>query len=168
MYEGATDAPETCAVDVLCIALLLFPTLIKELRGESTDMESLPTMSPGADATPVIPCRARWARCRWRGVCCLLLGSGSVGLLVLVGDCGLRGGGVMIGPPTCSGGMTKRFVSATSIPCVEGNWCSGKRIGDVESETSTASRLISSLKFRLKNFSRVSWKGMNSGGQRCP
>lgn len=75
----------------------------------------------------------------------------------------------MPGPPTCIGGMTNRLGSAAiSTPCGEGNWWMGERIGDMDSETSTARRLISSLKFRLKNFSRVSWKGMNSGGQRCP
>lgn len=97
---------------------LLLPTLIKEFRGDSTDIESLPTISPGAEATPVIPCRARWAKCRWRGVCCLVVGSGSVGLLPSVGNWGLRGGGVMVVPPTC---IAKRLGSAISTPCGEGN-----------------------------------------------
>lgn len=115
MYEGA----DTWAVDVLWIALLLFPTLMKELRGESVDIESLPIMSPGADATPVIPCRVSCAKCRCRGVCCLALDIGSVWLLVLVGDWGSRDG-VDIREP-CWGGMTNRFGSVASRPCAVGN-----------------------------------------------
>lgn len=66
MYDVATDAPDNCAAGVPWIP---FPTFTNELCGDSADKESLPPISPGADDTPVIPWRARCAKCRFNGVC---------------------------------------------------------------------------------------------------
>ena len=61
--EVVTDA----APDMVAAGAL--PTVTTELRGDSSDKESLPPLSPGPDETPLKPCLARCARWRWRGVC---------------------------------------------------------------------------------------------------
>ena len=85
---------------------------------------------------------------------------------------------------TCIGGTPKRAVeddetlrftdcSYDELGYGEGDvvmFCDRDEVETViESDIpSTANRRISSRKFFLKNFSRVSWKGMNSGGHKCP
>lgn len=61
MVEFAKDTPESCAGGMPFIP---FPTLTNELCGDSAERESLPPISPGAEETPLIPCLAKWAKCR--------------------------------------------------------------------------------------------------------
>ena len=61
--DAVTDAaPENVAAGA-------FPTVTTELRGDSSENESLPPLSPGPDETPLKPCLARCARWRCKGVC---------------------------------------------------------------------------------------------------
>ena len=94
-----------------------FPTLTNELCGDSADNESPPIRSPGADDNPLIPCLAKWARCRCKGVCL------DVGLRLspfpplLTGLTGDSNGGVMADLPTCIGGIPKRAVVDEEMLC---------------------------------------------------
>jgi hypothetical protein len=87
-----------------------FPTLTNELCGDSADNESLPPISPGAEDNPLIPCLAKCARCRCKGVCLDTVGLGLLPPFPLTGLVGDSKGGVMVDLPTCIGGIPKRAV----------------------------------------------------------
>ena len=70
-------------------------------------------LSPGAEETPLMPCRARCARWRCRGVC---FDDWLAPLILVVLELSptgeLSGGVILRGWPTWIGGMAKRAVDA--------------------------------------------------------
>jgi hypothetical protein len=82
----------------------LLVTWTSDSRGESPSHESCPALlSLGAEERPLIPWRARCAKCRCNGVCL----AGGRGSILARGDCGDCGGGVNMFLPSCRGGITK-------------------------------------------------------------
>ena len=165
MVEAAPEVPDIWGVETE------LPTCTSDARGDSTE-ESLAAFS-GPEATPLIPWRARWARCLWRIVCF----AGGVVISVREGDGGPISDGDITEWPRLSGGITgvgRPVEEEDVLRCMDCSWSEvalDRRAGKMESVydiPSIAKRLISSRKFFLKNFSSVAWNCMNSGGHRWP